>query len=348
MGLRVLAGEEPGAIAPHGIPDVPMFDWRALQRWGIGEDKLPPGSVVRFKEATFWQQYKRRIVGILALIAIQTVFIVALLVERRKRQRAKEALDQLNAELEQRVEERTAALAAKTKELETFSYSVAHDLKAPLRGIDGYSRLLLEEHLEKLDEEGRAFLHTIRASTERMNQLIDDLLAYSRLERRALTAGSIELHSFIETLVEEKRLELEDRRIRLSMNVNGGSVIADADSLAQALRNYLDNAIKFAREAPEPQIEIGAEEMERACRLWVRDNGVGFDMKYHDRIFEIFQRLHRLEDYPGTGVGLAIVRKAMERMGGRAWAESAVGQGATFYLEIPKPPRSNEYIRYVT
>jgi signal transduction histidine kinase len=348
VGLRVLAGEEPGAIAPHGIPGVPMFDWRALQRWGIGEDELPPASIVRFRETTFWEQYKRRIVGILALIAIQTVFIVALLVERRKRQRAKEALDQLNAELEQRVEERTAALAAKTKELETFSYSVAHDLKAPLRGIDGYSRLLLEEHLEKLDEEGRAFLHTIRASTERMNQLIDDLLAYSRLERRALTAGSIELHSFIETLVEEKRLELEDRRIRLSMNVNGGSVIADADSLAQALRNYLDNAIKFAREAPEPQIEIGAEEMERACRLWVRDNGVGFDMKYHDRIFEIFQRLHRLEDYPGTGVGLAIVRKAMERMGGRAWAESAVGQGATFYLEIPKPPRSNEYIRYVT
>jgi signal transduction histidine kinase len=119
------------------------------------------------------------------------------------------------------------------------------------------------------------------------------------------------------------------------MSVDGGVVVADPEGLSQALRNYLDNAIKFTGDALEPRIEIGAEENEKNWRLWVRDNGVGFDMLYHDRIFEIFHRLHRIEDYPGTGVGLALVRKAMERMGGRAWAESVVGQGATFYLEIP-------------
>jgi PAS domain S-box-containing protein len=253
-----------------------------------------------------------------------------------ERKRAEDALNQLNAELEQRVAGRTAALDAKARELETFAYSVAHDLKAPLRGIEGYSRLLLEDHLKGLDDEGRAFLHTIRDSTERMNQLIDDLLAYSRIERRALSAEAIELRPLFETLVEERKTELEERRINLTMEVNGSVVFADAAGLSQALRNYLDNAIKFTSDAPEPRIEVGAEETEKSCRLWVRDNGVGFDMKYHDRIFEIFQRLHRLEDYPGTGVGLAIVRKAMERMGGRAWAESDVGEGATFYLELTK------------
>jgi signal transduction histidine kinase len=253
-----------------------------------------------------------------------------------ERKRAEEALNQLNAELEQRVADRTSALDSKARELETFTYSVAHDLKAPLRGIEGYSRLLLEDHLDGLDEEGRAFLGAIRRSTERMNQLIDDLLAYSRIERRALSSEPIELLPFVETLVEERRTELKERRINLTMEVNGSVVIADAAGLSQALRNYLDNAIKFTSETSEPRIEVGAEETEKSCRLWVRDNGVGFDMKYHDRIFEIFQRLHRLEDYPGTGIGLAIVRKAMERMGGRAWAESGEGRGATFYLEITK------------
>src|SRR5205085_6260823 len=179
---------------------------------------------------------------------------------------------------------RTAAVNAKTQELETFAYSVAHDLQAPLRGIDGYSRLLLEDYTAGLDEEGRNFLNSIRASTERMHQLIDDLLNYSRLERRALTSDKIELRSFVETLVKEKEPELAGRHVHLSMKVNGGAVIADANSLAQALGNYLDNAIKFASASPQPQIEIGAEEVEQACRLWVRDNGIGFDMKYHDRI----------------------------------------------------------------
>lgn len=338
IALRVLRGEKaediPLAAPP---PNVNMFDWRQLRRWGISEESLPPGSVVRFKEMSFWEQYKARIIGALLLIAVQASLIAVLLVERRRRQRAIGALDSLNVELEQRVIERTSALAAKTRELEAFTYTVAHDLKAPLRGIDGYSRLLLEDYLNTLDDEGQGFLHRIRSSADQMKQLIEDLLAYSQAERREMTASRIELQPFIEKLIEERRSELKARGIVLTLDLNGDSAICDPAALAQAVRNYLDNSIKFTRDATEPRIDIGSESDSRVLRLWVRDNGTGFDLKYHDQIFGIFQRLHRAEEYPGTGIGLAIVRKALERMGGRAWAESAVGQGATFYLEIPRP-----------
>jgi PAS domain S-box-containing protein len=270
-----------------------------------------------------------RLVKVITAVAAQLSQVIA-------RKRSEDALNLLNAELEQRVAQRTAALDAKSRELETFAYSVAHDLKAPLRGIDGYARLLLEDYADKLDDEGRSFLETIHTSTEEMSQLIQDLLAYSSLERRQLMRDRLELVPLITSLVEQKKRDVTGRRIDFVLNIESGTVLADASGLTQALRNYIDNAIKFTGDAPEPRIEVGSNETMESCRVWVRDNGIGFDMKYHDRIFDIFQRLHRLEDYPGTGVGLAIVRKAMERMGGRAWAESEPGRGATFYLEIPK------------
>jgi light-regulated signal transduction histidine kinase (bacteriophytochrome) len=136
--------------------------------------------------------------------------------------------------------------------------------------------------------------------------------------------------------VEQKEREASGRNIDFIVNVNGGHVMADVSGLTQALKNYLDNAIKFTGKREQARIEIGMEEKSNSCVLWVRDNGVGFDMKYHDRIFGIFQRLNRAEDYPGTGIGLAIVRKAMERIGGRAWATSTPGEGSTFFLEIPR------------
>src|SRR5215813_607663 len=333
---RILTGTRAQDIPVEPAPNVLTFDWRQLRRWGISEHSLPPKAIVKFKEYTFWELYKWRISGVLTLLVLQTIFIGVLLFERQRRRRAKAALDRLNAELEQRIAARTAALHAKTRELETFAYSVAHDLKAPLRGIDGYSRLLLEDHFDTLNEEGRDFLNTIHTSTEEMNQLIDDLLDYSRLERRELKPHRVALQSLVKTVVEQTDRESNTRKIDFVVNVNGGEVVADAQGLGQALKNYLDNAVKFTREVQQPRIEIGSEETLNRCVLWVRDNGVGFDMKYQERIFDIFQRLHRSEDYPGTGVGLAIVRKAMERMGGRAWGESEPGRGATFYLEIPK------------
>ncbi|MEO5696939.1 MAG: PAS domain-containing protein, partial [Burkholderiaceae bacterium] len=241
-------------------------------------------------------------------------------------------IDRLNVELDASL----VRLRRTNRELETFTYSVSHDLKAPLRGIDGYSRLLLRDHEDGLEAEAREFLTNIRHATQQMAQLIDDLLAYSRLERRTLELTPIALHGFIQQQLASNAEEIRVRGIGLKVDVAADlSALGDSHGLAMALRNLVENALKFSRDAADPTIEVGAIESGGMVTLWVGDNGLGFDMKFHDRIFEIFQRLHRSETYPGTGVGLAIVRKAMERMGGRVWAESEPGRGATFFLQLP-------------
>lgn len=263
-------------------------------------------------------------------------YFTAILRDITDRVRADANIRALNAELEDRVIERTRQLENKNKELETFTYSVSHDLKAPLRGIDGYSRLLLEDYGPKLDEEGRAFLSNVRRGTLQMGQLIDDLLSYSRLERREFHKESLDVAKLVSRLLAERDDEIEKRGANVIVDVPPANVSADAQGLTMAFRNLVDNAVKFTKDVPSPEIRITGDMNPKSYVLSVRDNGVGFDMKFYDRIFEIFQRLHRAEDFSGTGVGLAIVRKAMERMGGRVWAESEVGKGATFHLEIPR------------
>mgnify|MGYP001232371287 CR=1 FL=1 len=249
---------------------------------------------------------------------------------------AEEALQRLNATLEARVAERTAQLEALNQSLESFVYSVSHDLKAPLRGVEGYSRFLQEDHAQRLDEEGQLFIANIRSGVARMGELIDDLLTYSRMERRPLHSDVVDLGALLRRLLAEREAALAERGIQVELDLPAVLCVqVDADGLALALRNLLENAIKFSARSAVPHIAIAARVAQGRVTLSIRDNGIGFDMKYHDRIFEIFQRLHRLEDYPGTGIGLALVKKALERMGGRVWAESAPGQGATFHMQVP-------------
>ncbi|MBN2523082.1 MAG: GHKL domain-containing protein, partial [Bacteroidales bacterium] len=243
---------------------------------------------------------------------------------------------QLIENLEKKVNERTSQLQVVNKELETFTYSVSHDLKAPLRGIDGYSKLLYDLYKPNLNKEAQYFIETIRSSTLQMNQLIDDLLSYSRLERSQLTRERIKIKDFVKSVLSIYNADLEVGNFKIIINIADVELIADPKGLTIALRNLIENALKFTRGRAEPSIQVEVEEKDLSWIISVNDNGIGFDMQYHQKIFEIFQRLQRVEDFPGTGIGLAMVSKAMHRMQGRVWAESTPGMGSTFYLEIPK------------
>lgn len=266
----------------------------------------------------------------------QGAVIRGTLIEVTDRKNVESEIKKLNEELEQRVKQRTKELQAAILELETFTYSVSHDLKAPLRGIDGYGKLLLDLYGTDLNDEAKHFIDTIRASTQQMNQLIDDLLEYSRLERGQSTQENIQIKTFVSDLVTLYQAVLEHNNFTVTLKVPDIEIRTDAKALRIAVRNLLENAIKFTKKQPNPSIEIGLNEGESFWILYVKDNGIGFDMKYHDRIFEIFQRLHRPEDYKGTGIGLAMVHKAMERINGSVWGESIPDQGSTFNLEFPK------------
>ncbi|WP_374682190.1 PAS domain S-box protein [Accumulibacter sp.] len=265
---------------------------------------------------------------------VERVVVVSRDVSERKRM--EDRIQQLNADLEARVSQRTAELDAVNKELQTFTYSVSHDLKAPLRGIDGYCRLLLEDHREQLGEEGRVFLDNVRNGVAHMARLIEDLLAYSRLERRGLHGQTLDLSRQAGMVLDSRRAEIQALGMVVDVRLHGLSACADPAALNIVLRNLVDNALKFARQSQPPKLVISGTQSEKSVTVAIKDNGIGFDMRFHERIFEIFQRLQRAEDYPGTGVGLAIVHKAAQRMGGRVWAESQLGRGATFYLELPR------------
>ncbi len=255
---------------------------------------------------------------------------------------ANNALRQLNETLEQRIAEQTAplraanqALSAINQELETFTATISHDLKAPLRAIDGYSQLLQRFHAGQLNDDGQICLRNIRQAVKQMSQLIDDLLAYTHIERKALSVSEIDLPQLVEAQLNVYAGIIAERNITIERDLRCTIIYSDAVSLQLALRNLIDNAIKFTAHVPQPRICIGANIDGSTARIWIKDNGIGFDMRDHDRIFAIFQRLHNQETYPGSGMGLTIVRTAVERLGGRVWAESSPGRGATFYLEIP-------------
>jgi len=239
-------------------------------------------------------------------------------------------------ELEGRVEERTRELEVANRELEAFTHTVSHDLKAPLRGMAGFAQALEEDYAERLDEPGRQFLTRIRAASERMADLIDDLLQYSRIQQRPIDRKPVPLKPLLDPMLEDLAGEIAARGLTVTLDLPVTEIMSERQGLQEALANLLSNAVKFSPPQGGTLTVRSYREGDQAV-VSVADRGVGFDMKYHDRIFGIFERLHRQEDYPGTGVGLAIVRKVAERHGGRAWAESVPGQGSTFFLAFPDP-----------
>ncbi len=252
-----------------------------------------------------------------------------------ERKQAEEEIQKMNQELEQRVAKRTTQLEAANKELEAFAYSVSHDLRAPLRHIDGFLELLQKRTAEMLDERSQHYMDTISDAAKRMGVLIDDLLAFSRMGRREMAQQPVELGLLVQEVIREYEPETQGRVIHWHI-APLPTVTGDRAMLRQVLVNLIANALKFTRNCESTKIEIGCQANGKETIIFVRDNGVGFDMAYADKLFGVFQRLHHADEFEGTGIGLANVRRILNRHGGKVWAEGKVDQGATFYFALPK------------
>jgi signal transduction histidine kinase len=250
-------------------------------------------------------------------------------------ERARLEIQNMNLELEKRVQERTSQLSAANQELESFSYSVSHDLRAPLRHIDGFAEMLRKSQSERLDEKGRRYLDVISEAARKMGTLIDELLVFSRMGRQELLKSPINMRAVVQEAIAQLEPEHAQRNIEWIIS-DLRQVEADPAMLRQVWINLISNAVKYTRGLARARIEIGSYDIATEHVFFIRDNGVGFDMKYADKLFGVFQRLHSEREFEGTGIGLANVKRIIARHGGRTWAESQPGKGSSFYFSLIK------------
>ncbi|MCC7557171.1 MAG: two-component sensor histidine kinase [Methanobacteriaceae archaeon] len=262
------------------------------------------------------------------ILLMVVILMVALLVERIEKVRSLRSLND-------KLKKQTKMLEDANEELEAFAYSVSHDLRVPLRAIDGFSRIIVEDYQDKLDEEGIRLLNIVRENTHKMGQLIDDILMLSRASRQEMKMSKIDMVALVNNVYDEVKQGMEDRNIELKVG-SLPNAYGDRALLSQVLSNLLSNSIKFTSNQEKGIIEVGYQDGVNENIYYVRDNGAGFDMKYVNKLFGLFQRLHGPEEFEGTGVGLSIVQRIIRRHEGRVWGEGEVDKGATIYFTLPK------------
>ena len=303
----------------------------------IGDETIGVISVQGYSLNTYNEHHVELLMGAAYQISIAVEnarLYDSLRTELMTRQQAEQEVVQLNAELEQRVEQRTAELALVNKELEAFAYSISHDLRAPLRSIDGFSRMVMETNAEHLDDAGQSYLDRIRSATQRMGDMIDALLTLSRVTRSDLYAQPVDLSAMALDILSALQETDPDRQVKTVIQPDV-RLKGDSRLLRIMLENLLSNAWKYSSQKPLAQIELGTEVIDSEPTLFIRDNGAGFDEQYMDKLFGVFQRLHSEREFPGTGVGLATVQRIIHRHGGKIWATAAVDEGSTFFIQFP-------------